>query len=141
MKFTTLLHHITASLLVESFYDLKRNAAAGVDGVTWREYEGTLYTRVHELHREIHTGAYRAQASRRSYIQKADGKMRPLGIAALEDKVVQQAVVKVLSAIFDEVKASTMRWMHSTSELRAETCTGYWTLTYKRSLTPSTTSR
>jgi RNA-directed DNA polymerase len=102
MKFTTLLHHITTSLLVESFYDLKRNAAAGVDGVTWREYEGTLYTRVHELHREIHTGAYRAQASRRCYIQKADGKMRPLGIAALEDKVVQQAVVKVLSAIYEE---------------------------------------
>lgn len=102
MKFTTLLHHVTTSLLVESFYDLKRNAAAGVDGVTWREYEATLYTRVHELHREIHSGAYRAQASRRSYIQKADGKMRPLGIAAVEDKVVQQAVVKVLSAIYEE---------------------------------------
>ncbi len=102
MKFTTLLHHVTTSLLVESFYDLKRNAAAGVDGVTWREYETTLYTRVHELHREIHSGAYRAQASRRSYIQKADGKMRPLGIAAVEDKVVQQAVVKVLSAIYEE---------------------------------------
>ena len=102
MKFTALLHHVTTSLLVESFYDLKRNAAAGVDGVTWREYEKTLYTRVHELHREIHTGAYRAQASRRVYIPKADGKMRPLGIAALEDKVVQQAVVKVLSAIHEE---------------------------------------
>ena len=102
MKFTTLLHHVTTSLLVESFYDLKRNAAAGVDGVTWGEYETTLYTRVHDLHREIHSGAYRAQASRRSYIQKADGKMRPLGIAAVEDKVVQQAVVKVLSAIYEE---------------------------------------
>lgn len=102
MKFTTLLHHVTTSLLVESFYDLKRNAAAGVDGVTWREYETTLYTRVHELHREIHSGAYRAQASRRVYISKADGKLRPLGIAAFEDKIVQQAVVKVLSAIYDE---------------------------------------
>ncbi len=102
MKFTALLHHITPSLLVESFYDLKRNAAAGVDGVTWRDYENVLYTRVHDLHREIHTGAYRAQPSRRVYIEKADGKLRPLGIAALEDKIVQQAVVKVLSMIYEE---------------------------------------
>ena len=82
--------------------DLKRDAAAGVDGVTWRDYEDILYTRVHELHREIHTGAYRAQPSRRVYIPKADGKLRPLGIAAVEDKVVQQAVVKVLSMIYEE---------------------------------------
>lgn len=102
MKFTALLHHITPSLLVESFYDLKRNAAAGVDDVTWREYEKVLYTRVHELHREIHTSAYRAQPSRRVYIEKADGKLRPLGIAAVEDKIVQQAVVKVLSRIYEE---------------------------------------
>ena len=102
MRFTALLHHITPLLLVESFYELKPGAAAGVDGVTWRDYEESLYTRVHELHREIHTGAYRAQASRRVYIPKADGKMRPLGIAALEDKVVQQAVVKVLNMIYEE---------------------------------------
>lgn len=102
MKFTALLHHITPSLLVESFYDLKRNAAAGVDGVTWRDYENVLYTRVHDLHREIHTGAYRAQPSRRVYIEKADGKLRPLGIAAVEDKIVQQAVVKVLNMIYEE---------------------------------------
>lgn len=102
MQFTALLHHITPSLLVESFYDLKRNAAAGVDSVTWYEYEEKLYGRVHELHREIHTGAYRAQASRRVHIPKADGKLRPLGIAAVEDKVVQQAVVKVLNEIYEE---------------------------------------
>jgi group II intron reverse transcriptase/maturase len=102
MKFTALLHHITPSLLVESFYDLKRNAAPGVDGVTWGEYENVIYTRVHELHREIHAGEYRAQPSRRVYIEKADGKLRPLGIAALEDKVVQQAVVKVLGTIYEE---------------------------------------
>ena len=102
MKFTSLLHHITPSLLVESFYELKRNAAAGVDGMTWGEYENVLYQRVHELHREIHTGAYRAQASRRVYVPKADGKLRPLGIAAVEDKIVQQAVVKVLSMIYEE---------------------------------------
>jgi len=102
VKFTALLHHITPSLLVESFYDLNKTAAVGVDGVTWRDYEDILYERVHELHREIHTGAYRAQASRRTYIHKTDGKLRPLGIAAVEDKIVQQAVVKVLSAIYEE---------------------------------------
>lgn len=101
-KFTALLHHITPGLLVESFYDLKRNAAPGVDGVTWGEYEEILYERVDDLHREIHTGAYRAQASRRTQILKADGKLRTLGVAAVEDKIVQQAVVKVLSAIFEE---------------------------------------
>jgi group II intron reverse transcriptase/maturase len=102
VKFTTLLHHITPSLLVESFYDLNKTASVGVDGVTWGDYEIFLYERVHELHREIHTGAYRAQASRRTYILKADGKLRPLGIAAVEDKIVQQAAVKVLSAIYEE---------------------------------------
>jgi len=102
VKFTALLHHITPSLLVESFYDLNKTAAVGVDGVTWRDYEDILYERVHELHREIHTGAYRALASRRTYILKTDGKLRPLGIAAVEDKIVQQAVVKVLSAIYEE---------------------------------------
>jgi len=102
LKFTALLHHITPSLLVESFYELKRTAAVGVDGVTWQDYENLLYGRVHELHREIHTGAYRAQASRRTYIQKTDGKLRPLGIAAVEDKIVQNAVVKVLNAIYEE---------------------------------------
>lgn len=101
-KFTALLHHVTPALLVESFYELKRNAAEGVDGVSWRAYESTLYERVHDLHREIHTGAYRAQPSRRVYIPKADGSLRPLGIAALEDKIVQQAVVKVLSMIYEE---------------------------------------
>ena len=102
LKFTALLHHITPSLLVESFYDLNRTAAVGVDGVTWQDYEDILYERVPELHRQIHTGAYRAQASRRAFIAKADGKLRPLGIAAVEDKIVQQAVVKVLSAIYEE---------------------------------------
>lgn len=101
-RFTALMHHITPSLLVESFYALHRNAAVGVDGVTWREYERILYTRVHELHREIHTGAYRAQPSRRVYIPKADGRQRPLGIASLEDKIVQQSVSTVLSTIYEE---------------------------------------
>jgi len=101
LRFTALLHHITPALLEASFYALQHNAAAGVDGVTWREYEGSLHQRVPALHREIHTGAYRAQPSRRVYIPKADGRQRPLGIASLEDKIVQQAVVTILSAIYE----------------------------------------
>lgn len=102
LRFTALLHHITPSLLVESFYALQRNAAAGVDRVTWCEYEPILLEQVKDLHRRIHTGAYRAQPSRRVYIPKADGRQRPLGVASLEDKIVQQAVVTVLSAIHEE---------------------------------------
>jgi group II intron reverse transcriptase/maturase len=101
-RFTALLHHITPTLLTESFYALKRNAAAGVDGVTWREYGAILPQRVHELHRQIHVGSYRARPSRRVFIPKSNGQLRPLGIAALEDKIVQQAVVTVLSAIYEQ---------------------------------------
>jgi RNA-directed DNA polymerase len=101
LRFTALLHHITPALLVESFYALRKQAAPGVDGVTWTEYEGQVYGRVPELHREIHCGAYRAKPSRRVYIPKTDGKRRPLGIAALEDKVVQHAVTTVMSAIYE----------------------------------------
>jgi len=102
LRFTALLHHITPTLLQESFYALQHNAAAGVDGVTWREHEAVLPERLHGLHRKIHTGAYHAQPSHRAYIPKADGRQRPLGIASLEDKIVQQAVVTVLSAIYEE---------------------------------------
>lgn len=102
LRFTALLHHITPQLLVDSFYSLQRTAAAGVDGVRWREYEEILAQRVPVLHRMIHTGAYRAMPSRRVYIPKADGRQRPLGIASIEDKIVQQAVVTVLSAIYEE---------------------------------------
>lgn len=100
-RFTALLHHITPGLLTESFQALSRSAAAGVDGVTWRDYEAILPRRVHELHRQIQVGAYRAQPSRRVFIPKSDGRLRPLGIAALEDKVVQQAVATVLSTIYE----------------------------------------
>ncbi|MGA2330033.1 MAG: reverse transcriptase domain-containing protein, partial [Bryobacteraceae bacterium] len=102
LRFTALLHHITPELLAESFYALERQASAGVDGVTWREYEKVLPERLPVLHRKIHTGAYRARPSRRVYIPKADGRQRPLGIASIEDKIVQQAVVTVLSAIYEE---------------------------------------
>jgi RNA-directed DNA polymerase len=102
LRFTALLHHITPQLLADSFYSLKRNAAAGVDGTTWRQYQEILEQRVPVLHRMIHTGAYRAKPSRRVFIPKADGRQRPLGIASIEDKIVQQAVVMVLSAIYEE---------------------------------------
>ena len=102
LRFTALLHHITPELLTTSFYALKRQASAGVDGVTWKEYESLLPERIPKLHRAIHTGAYRALPSRRVFIPKADGRQRPLGIASIEDKVVQQAVHTVLSAIYEE---------------------------------------
>ena len=101
LRFTALMHHITPQLLVDSFYSLQKDAAAGLDGVTWREYEKILPQRVAELHRLVHAEAYRATPSRRVYIPKADGRQRPLGIASIEDKIVQQAVVTVLSAIYE----------------------------------------
>jgi len=101
-RFTALLHHVTPERLRESYYALKREAAPGVDGVTWYEYETDLDERVLSLHRRIHRGTFRAQPSKRAYIAKADGRERPLGIAALEDKIVQQAVVTVLNQIYEE---------------------------------------
>jgi RNA-directed DNA polymerase len=100
-RFTALLHHLTLELLRASFYALKREAAAGVDGVRWKEYETGLEERLADLHSRVHRGAYRAQPSRRVYIPKADGRQRPLGIAALEDKIVQQAVVTILNEIYE----------------------------------------
>jgi retron-type reverse transcriptase len=102
MKFTALLHHLTVALLRESFYALQRKAAPGVDGTTWQEYETGLEGRLIDLHSRVHRGAYRAQPSRRVYIPKADGRQRPLGVAALEDKIVQRAVVTILDAIYEE---------------------------------------
>ena len=102
MKFTALLHHLTVDLLRESFYSLKRKAAPGVDGVTWQEYEVGLEDRLIDLHDRVHRGAYRAQPSRRVYIPKSDGRQRPLGVAALEDKIVQQATVTILNQIYEE---------------------------------------
>jgi len=101
-KFTALLHHVTVGLLRDSYNSLKRQAAPGVDGVTWQQYGEGMEERLQDLHDRIHGGAYRAQPSRRTYIPKADGRQRPLGIAALEDKVVQQAVVTVLNEIYEE---------------------------------------
>jgi RNA-directed DNA polymerase len=102
VRFNALLHHVTVERLRESFYALKRQASPGVDGVTWSEYEDGLNGRLADLHERIHGGTYRARPSKRTYIPKGDGKMRPLGIAALEDKIAQQAVATVLNAIYEE---------------------------------------
>jgi len=101
-RFTALLHHVNIDLLRLSFYALKRNAAPGVDGVMWQDYESDLESNLQDLHSRVHRGAYRAKPSRRKYIPKPDGRQRPLGIAALEDKVLQRAVVAVLNAIYEE---------------------------------------
>ena len=100
-RFTALLHHLTVDLLRDSFFALKRKAAPGVDGVTWQEYETGLEDRLVDLHSRVHRGAYRAQPSRRVYIPKPDGRQRPLGIATLEDKLVQQAAVTILNQIYE----------------------------------------
>ena len=100
-QFTALLHHVNVDALRTAFYALKRKAAPGVDGVTWQDYEADLELRLEDLHGRVHRGAYRPQPSRRTYIPKADGKQRPLAIAALEDKIVQGATVLVLNAIYE----------------------------------------
>src|SRR5215813_2644704 len=100
-RFAALLHDMNVDLLRKSYYALKRQAAPGVDGVTWQEYETGLEDRLVDLHSRVHRGAYRAQPSRRVYIPKTDGRQRPLGVAALEDKIVQQAVVTVLNEIYE----------------------------------------
>jgi RNA-directed DNA polymerase len=101
-KFTALLHHETIDLLRDAYSWLKRDAAAGVDGVTWDEYGADLESKLVDLHARIHRGAYRAQPSRRVYIPKTDGRQRPLGVASLEDKIVQRAIVELLNAIYEE---------------------------------------
>ena len=101
-RFTALLHHVTVPQLRASFYALKREAMPGVDGVTWAAYETDLDARLTALHGHVHQGTYRAQPSRRAYIPKPDGQQRPLGIAALEDKIVQHAVGTVLNEIYEE---------------------------------------
>ena len=101
-KFTALLHHVTVELLREAYYRLNRKAAPGIDGVTWRAYGENLEENLEGLHGRVQRGSYRARASRRRVIPKPDGRQRPLGIAALEDKIVQRAIVEVLNAIYEE---------------------------------------
>jgi hypothetical protein len=102
LRFTALLHHVCPELLRASYFELKRSAAPGVDGMTWHAYGRDLEERIRDLHDRVQRGAYWAQPSKRAWIPKADGRQRPLGIAALEDKIVQQAVKTVLEQIYEE---------------------------------------
>jgi hypothetical protein len=100
-RFSALVHHITIDRLRDAFFKIKKKAAPGVDGVTWEQYERGLEANLRDLHTRLHKGAYRAKPSRRAYIPKSDGRQRPLGIAALEDKLVQRVVTEVLNAIYE----------------------------------------
>jgi RNA-directed DNA polymerase len=100
-RFTALLHHVSLERLVMAYWALSPKAAPGVDGVTWQDYGRDLVANLRDLHDRVHSGRYRARPSRRAYIPKADGRLRPLGIAALEDKILQRAVVEVLNAVYE----------------------------------------
>jgi group II intron reverse transcriptase/maturase len=102
VRFTTLLHHVTETLLLKSYRALNPTAATGVDDVTWKEYGVGVEDRIRDLHCRIHRGTYRAKPSKRIYLLKPDGRLRPIGIAALEDKIVQKAMVTVLEQIYEE---------------------------------------
>lgn len=102
LKFTSLLHHINEALLYEAFFDLKKTAAVGIDEVTWHDYEQAIEDHIPDLHGRIHRGAYRAKPSKRIYIAKPDGRKRPIGIASLEDKIVQKATVWALQSIYEQ---------------------------------------
>lgn len=122
-RFTALLHHVSVDLLRFAYTALKRDAAPGVDGITWDEYGTDLERRLADPHSRVHRGSYRTQPSQRRYIPKPDGRKRPLGIAALEDKIVQRAIGEILNAFLTRRTssgsamdsgpdaASMMRWM------------------------------
>src|SRR6516165_9874855 len=100
-RFTALLHHVSFERLWKAYWALSPKASPGVDGVTWEDYGQDLVANLRDLHDRVHSGRYRARPSRRAYIPKADGRLRPLGIAALEDKILQRAVVEVLNAVYE----------------------------------------
>jgi len=100
-RFTALLHHVDRARLRGAYWAIPPKAASGVDGVTWEGYGQDLEGNLHDLDTRLHTGRYRARPSRRAYIPKADGRSRPLGIATLEDKIAQRAVVEVLNAVYE----------------------------------------
>jgi len=102
LRFTSLMHHVTVDLLREAYNALKRDAAPGIDGVTWQQYGNKLEENLSNLHQRVQSGRYRATPSKRVWLPKPDGKQRPIGIAVLEDKIVQQAVVWVLNQIYEE---------------------------------------
>ena len=102
VRFTALLHHVTVDRLRDAYRAIRPGAAPGVDGVTWRDYGSDLEANLRDLHARVHRGAYRARPTRRVFIPKPDGRLRPLGVAALEDKILQRTVVEVLNAIYEQ---------------------------------------
>ena len=100
-RFTALLHHVDVDRLWAAYWALEPEAAPGADGVTWEDYGQDLEVNLRDLHARVHRGAYRARPSRRVYIPKPDGRLRPLGVAALEDKILQRALVEVLNAVYE----------------------------------------
>ncbi len=100
-RFTALLHHVDVDRLRMAYFALAPKAAPGVDGVTWADYGVDLEDNLRDLHARVHRGAYRARPSRRVFIPKPDGRLRPLGVAALEDKILQRALVEVLNAVYE----------------------------------------
>jgi len=108
-RFTALLHHVDVNRLRAAYWALNPKAATGVDGVTWEDYGEGLEENLRDLHARVHRGAYRARPSRRVYIPKPDGRQRPLGVAALEDKILQRALVEVLNAIYGKRRTTGMR--------------------------------
>lgn len=100
-RFTALMHHVTVELLEQAFLDLKRNAAAGIDGVSWQDYDANLLDKLVSLHARVQRGTYKALPVRRRFIPKPDGRLRPLGVTSLEDKIVQRAIVMVLNTIYE----------------------------------------
>ena len=108
-RFTALMHHVDVDRLRAAYFALRPKAAPGVDGVTWTEYGQDLEANLRDLHARVHRGSYRARPSRRVFIPKADGRLRPLGVAALEDKILQRALVEVLNAIYGKRRTTGMR--------------------------------
>src|SRR6516164_7046882 len=101
VRFTALLHHVTVELLEAAYRAIRPGAAPGVDGVTWEGYGRDLEANLRDLHDRVQRGAYRASPTRRVFIPKPDGRRRPLGVATLEDKIVQRALVEVLNAVYE----------------------------------------
>ena len=100
-RFTALLHHVSLPRLMMAFEDLKKDAAPGADGVSWQEYAQDLQANLRDLHVRVQSGKYRAKPVRRVHIPRPDGRLRPLGVASLEDKIVQRALADVLNAVFE----------------------------------------
>jgi hypothetical protein len=109
VRFTALLHHVSVDRLREAYRAISPDAAPGVDGVTWRDYGLDLEANLRDLHARVQRGAYRAMPARRVFIPKPDGRLRPLGVASLEDKILQRAVVEVLNAVYGKRRTTGMR--------------------------------